>query len=145
MVIGPRWKRSETLQFKTFVVGREQGCDIRLEDASVSRCHAEVVPLSGGRLYVTDRATINGTFVRDGDDWRAIRQAILEPTDRIRFGDCRMTAGRLNALCARDDPGPSDGHEEDRLDPNKGLVRDPETGEILEQQPPANIRPRRRR
>ena len=93
MVTGPRWKRSDTLQFKTYVVGREQGCDIRLDDASVSRRHAEIVPLSGGRLHVTDRATINGTFLRDGDDWRAIRQAILEPTDRIRFGDCQMTAG----------------------------------------------------
>ena len=145
MVIGPHWTRSEMSQFKTYVVGREQGCDIRLDDASVSRRHAEVVPLSGGRLYVTDRGTINGTFRRDGDDWRAIRQAILEPTDRIRFGDCQMTAGRLNALCPRDDPSPPDGQKEVPLDPNKGLVRDPETGEILEQQPPANIRPRRRR
>ena len=133
------------MRIKTYVVGRERGCDIRLDDASVSRRHAEIVPLSGGRVYVTDRATINGTFLRDGDQWRAIRQAVLKPTDYIRFGDCQMTAGQLNALCPRDDPSPPDVRKEDPLDPNKGLVRDPDTGEIVEQQPPANVRPRGRR
>ena len=133
------------LRTKTYVVGRERGCDIRLDDASVSRRHAEIVPLSGGRVYVADRATLNGTFLRDGDQWRAIRQAVVKPTDHIRFGDCRMTAAQLNALCPRDDPPPPDVRNENPLDPNKGLVRDPDTGEILEQQPPPNVRPRARR
>ena len=52
------------------------------------------VRLSGGRLYVTDRATTNGTFVLDGDAWRRIRQAFLKPGGRVRFGDVEMSAGR---------------------------------------------------
>ena len=144
-------------RIRTYVVGRERTCDVPLDDPSVSRRHAEVVRVSGGRLYVTDCATTNGTLVLEGDDWRAIRQKFLEPTDRIRFGDHQMTAGRLNALCGPDDAGPfgtgkdvgvaPDGStplEEDTLDPSQGLVRDPETGEILEQEPPPPARRRGR-
>ena len=139
---GAGW--DEMSRLRTYVVGRERGCDVRLDDASVSRRHAEVVRVSDGRLYVTDCATTNGTFVLDGGDWRAIRQTFLEPSARIRFGDCGMTAGRLDALCPRDDAGPSGGGdagvvldgltppEEATLDPSRGLVRDPETGEVLE-------------
>ena len=137
-------------RFRTHIVGRDRQCDVRLDDSSVSRRHAEVVPLSGGRLYVTDRATTNGTLILDGGDWQKIRQAILDPAGRVRFGDHEMSAGQLGALCQRHDARPS--HrihrtgpsptppppkppppEEGELDPSKGLVRDPKTGEILEQ------------
>ena len=140
-------------RLRTYVVGRERGCDVPLDDASVSRRHAEIVRVSGGGLYVTDCATTNGTFVRDGGDWRAIRQAFLEPDGRVRFGGCEMTAAELAALCRREDASPPGAGrdaggaqggsvpaapEEAAPDPRRGLVRDPETGEILEQQPPAH-------
>ena len=129
-------------RLRTYIVGRDRGCDVRLDDASVSRHHAEVVRLSGGRLYVTDRATTNGTFVFDGHDWRRIRQAFLKPGGRVRFGDVEMSAGRLDDSCPRADARAVDGDQkagavptkEDSPDPNKGLVRDPTTGEILEQE-----------
>ena len=92
---------------RTCIVGRERRCDVRLDDPSISRQHAEVVRVSGGRLYVTDRATTNGTFILDGDDWRRIRQAFLEPGGRVRFGDVEMSARRLDAWCARPGGGPS--------------------------------------
>ena len=128
-------------RFRTYIVGRERSCDVRLDDPSVSRVHAEVVRLPSGRLYVTDRATTNRTFVLDGADWHSIRQAFLEPGGRVRFGNVEMSAGRLNALCPQaGPPGPVGGGkggsaptEEDSPDPRKGLVRDPRTGEILEQ------------
>ena len=139
-------------RLRTWVVGRERGCDVPLDDASVSRRHAEFVRVPDGRLYVTDCATTNGTFVLDGGDWRAIRQTFLEPADRIRFGDCGMPAVRLDALCPRDDAGPSGGRaagadappEEATLDPSGGLVRDPETGEVMEKEPPPHLRRRGR-
>ena len=132
-------------RFRTCSVGRDRRCDVRLDDDSVSRRHAEVVRLSGGRLYITDRATTNGTFIFDGGDWRKIRQALLESGGRVRFGDCEMSAGRLDALCPRHDASPPDdaggggplrppaGPGEDVPDPSKGLVRDPKTGEIIEE------------
>ncbi len=129
-------------RIRTCIVGRERGCDVRLDDPSVSRYHAEVVRLSNGRLYVTDRATTNGTLIADGADWHAIRQAFLESTGRIRFGDIEMSAGRLDAMCARADARPGRANhqgravpgKENQLEPNKGLVRDPRTGEVLERQ-----------
>lgn len=130
-------------RLRTYIVGRERGCDVWLDDASVSRHHAEVVRLSGGRLYVTDRATTNGTFVFDGNDWRRIRQAFLKAGGRVRFGDVEMSAGRLDDSCPRAEARAVDGDQkagavptkEGSPDPNKGLVRNPMTGEILEQEP----------
>ena len=129
-------------RIKTYIVGREPGTDVRLDEASVSRLHAEVVRLSGGRLYATDRATTNGTFILDGGDWHAIRQAFLERGGRIRFGDVEMSAGRLDALCSRADARSSGSHQdagavpakENLPDPKKDLARDPQTGEILERE-----------
>lgn len=132
-------------RIRTWIVGREPGCDVVLRDDSVSRRHAEVVRLPDGRLHVTDRATTNGTFILRGGDWEAVRQTFLEPADQVRFGDCRLTADRLGALCPRDDrpPGGSSppGAEEETLDDSKELVVDPETGEVREREPG----PRRRR
>ena len=142
-------------QVRTYVVGRDQSCDVWLEDPSVSRRHAEVVRVSGGRLYVTDCATTNGTFVRDGREWRAIRQALVEPTGRIRFGEYEMTVDRIDALCRRGDARPAGGvaagsvgagaapPPEDMLDPTHGLEFDPETGELIEMEPSARRRGRR--
>ena len=84
-----------------WIVGRGQECDVRLNDTSVSRSHADIVPLSGGRLRVTDRESTNGTFVRDGQGWRAIRHELLAPTDCVRFGDYEITVDELNALCVQ--------------------------------------------
>ena len=124
---------------RIYVVGRARDCDVQLDDASVSRRHAEVVRMSDGRLYVTDRVTTNGTFLLDGDVWRPVRQSFLEPAGRIRFGDCELTAGGLDALCLRNRPDPPDDPERqlvsrqpDGPDPRRELVRDPETGQIVE-------------
>ena len=129
---------------------------MRLSDASVSRQHADIVRLSGGRIQVTDRGSTNGTFALDHGTWRAIQCEILLPADRVRFGDHEMTVGQLAALCFKDTPqvsggvgpsAPSSGvarpratTDEAALDHRRGLVRDAETGEIIERPPPAGGR-----
>ena len=133
-------------RIRTWIVGREPGCDVVLDDASVSRRHAEVVRLPDGRLHVTDRATTNGTFILRGGDWEKVRQTFLETADQVRFGDCRLTVDRLGALCLADAGAPAGGSpprppEEETLDDGKELISDPETGEIRERVPG----PRRRR
>ena len=70
----------------------------------------------------------------------------MEPADKVRFGDCQVGVARLAASCPPDDPPPSgatagtvptgSAGAADGPDPSRGLVRDPETGEILEKQPP---------
>ena len=90
-------------------VGRKGTCDVVLRDGTVSRCHAEVVCLPDGRVHVADRATPNGTFVRRGDEWQPIHQALLDPADVLRFGECTITAGELGGLCVRAGAEPEEG------------------------------------
>lgn len=133
-------------RIRTWIVGREPGCAVVLDDASVSRRHAEVVRLPGGRLHVTDRATTNGTFILRGGAWRAVRQTFLGPADHVRFGDHRLTGRRLDVLCPRDGVRPDRGADaadgstprgsrEDAPDADEELMRDPETGEIRAREP----------
>ena len=133
----------------TYLVGRDPRCDRRIDDPSVSRRHAEVVPAAGGRLYVTDCASSGGTFVRRGGEWTRIRQAWVEPADRIRFGGYEMAAADLAALCSGGagpapapappdpvpdpPPAPPDPPAPPRND-KKRPIRNPVTGEIVEEQ-----------
>src|SRR5262245_6945670 len=63
------------------VLGRSSRCDLVVDDASVSRSHAEI-RLCDGHLRVTDLKSHNGTFVNG----RPIRDAELSPGQHIRFG-----------------------------------------------------------
>ena len=108
-----------------------------LDDDTVSLRHAEVVRLSPGCLHVTDRLSTNGTFVLDAGVWRPVRQSIVEPGGRIRFGACELTVEQLDALCPREaapaGAGTASPEPARAPDPGRRLVRDPETGRILEQ------------
>jgi hypothetical protein len=66
----------------TFVVGRSERCDFRLEDPLVSRVHLELL-VNAGRVRIldigsTDGTTVNGTTVTES--W-------LNDRDRVRVGD----------------------------------------------------------
>ena len=120
----------------TYLVGRDPRCDCRLDDPSVSRRHAEVIPGPDGRLYVIDRASTGGTFVWSGREWAPVRQAWVGPADRIRFGAHEMVAADLaipfggGAAAASDaGPAPEPNRKEPRL---RTPARDPETGEVIE-------------
>ena len=102
----------------TYLLGRDPRCDYRIDDVSVSRRHAELVPAPDGRFHVTDRGSTGGTFVRRGREWTRIQQAWVGPADRIRFGGYEMAAAELAVLRGADaapdafapslPPGPSD-------------------------------------
>src|SRR4029077_12064494 len=49
-----------------FVLGRDDACDVVLDDEEVSRQHAAVAELPDGRLRIEDLGSRNGTFV-DGE------------------------------------------------------------------------------
>ena len=124
---------------RTYVVGREPGCDVRLHATGVSRRHAEVTLLPNGRICVTDCESTNGTFVLDGGEWHAVRQAAyLEPGDEIRFGECRMSAARLEALCrggADSEDGSGGGPAFDDSTQPEEVLRDL-YGDTREEEPP---------
>jgi FHA domain len=72
-------------------VGRGQGVDIRLEDPSVSRLHAELVR-RGPYVYVVDLGlSRNGTRVNG----RPITRRVLDAGDVLSFGAARCRIGGI--------------------------------------------------
>jgi FHA domain-containing protein len=80
-----------SLRGEVTTVGRGQGVDIRLEDPSVSRLHAELVR-RGPYVYVVDLGlSRNGTRVNG----RPIARRVLDDGDVLSFGAARCRIGGL--------------------------------------------------
>ena len=79
----------------TYLIGRSGKADIMLEDMSVSRLHAELVAGRDGTWYLTDRASSGGTCRLDAQGWAPIRQAYVQPGERLRFGGLECTLDDL--------------------------------------------------
>ena len=127
-------------RINTFLIGRHRQCDLRLDHSSVSRKHAEVVPLADGRFYITDRSS-SGTFVWTDRKWKKIRQTFIKPGDRLRLGRLEIIADHLDVLRAKKGGRASGSANSARAagrdipDPRQKLMRNPETGEIIEKPP----------
>jgi hypothetical protein len=68
------------------VIGRSRDCDIVLEDAGVSRRHAQLNPSSAG-WTIEDLGSTNGVRL-NGEELRGARA--LHPGDRIEIGSTRI-------------------------------------------------------
>jgi Protein of unknown function (DUF3662)/Inner membrane component of T3SS, cytoplasmic domain len=68
-------------------IGRSRDCDIVLDDANVSRRHAEVRP-RGGSWIVTDLGSTNGVTV---NGTRIEQAQVLRPGDRVEVGTTVLT------------------------------------------------------
>lgn len=89
-----------------FTIGRERTCDIPIADDSVSRLHAELSLLEGGKLFLTDCHSSNGTLLlRDGHS-RKVTQEIVQPTDRIQFGSVVLAMSDILASIGGRHPAP---------------------------------------
>jgi hypothetical protein len=62
-------------------IGRQEGCEIRLRHATVSRKHARVV-LEGGAHWVEDLGSSNGVRVNGAE----IQRHRLATNDRVKIG-----------------------------------------------------------
>jgi pSer/pThr/pTyr-binding forkhead associated (FHA) protein len=77
-------------QPKTYTIGRDLTCDFPVAHDSVSRVHAEIIILDGGKVQVADRNSRNGTrLVREGRMYQLQREDVL-PTDQIQFGEATI-------------------------------------------------------
>ncbi len=109
---------------KTYFVGRSKKADIILSnaDSSVSSLHLELVELVGGKYYVVDRKSSNGTFQQQNRQWMAIQQTYVSIDEPLLLGKYQTSVRELLALRATVQAETS----------YNGLVqRNPETGEII--------------
>jgi hypothetical protein len=80
-----------SLRGEVTTVGRGRGVDIRLDDASVSRLHAELVR-RGPYVYVVDLGlSRNGTRVNG----RPVARRVLDDGDVLSFGAARCRIGGI--------------------------------------------------
>lgn len=114
------------MAFRTLTIGRGKRADIRLDDASVSRLHAELTLTAAGRCYLTDRNSTGGTRVLRGGEWTPHRQGWVDPAAKVRFGECEAALADL--LCNRDFPSADAGAPPQPL--SAAPRRNAETGEI---------------
>jgi diguanylate cyclase (GGDEF)-like protein len=79
---GPGMGTRYTLGTAQLVLGREGGCDIHLDDQSVSRRHARIQPGIDGH-YAIDLRSTNGTYVND----TPATMTKLKDGDYLRIGN----------------------------------------------------------
>lgn len=83
---GGRKEETEITQVE-LIIGRDDVCDVTLDDAMVSRSHARLYRENDGRYWIQDLKSKNGTLVND----KPVATASLRDGDRIGIGACRMT------------------------------------------------------
>jgi len=66
-------------------IGRDSSCDIALDDAELSRVHAEIVG-EGDTCIFYDKESLNGCFINN----RRVKKKKLKPGDRIRIGSTKI-------------------------------------------------------
>lgn len=80
------WWQDDAEQTRTFTepftIGRDPGCDIAIEDTSISRAHARLSPV-GGQWHVEDLDSGNGTFL----DSLRVHEAVLPMNATLQLGD----------------------------------------------------------
>ena len=83
------------------LIGRLDDCDVVLLDRTVSRHHAALV-MFGGRWFVIDHGSTNGTWVNNRRIWGLFA---VRPGDELRLG---LVSLRLGPPYTRNVPGLED-------------------------------------
>lgn len=68
------------------VVGRAPDCQLRLEDTSLSRKHAKLIPTNEG-VVIEDLGSTNGSF----HNGKRVQRAVAQPGDEIGFDTVRFS------------------------------------------------------
>ena len=75
----------------TLTIGRSPQCDIRLDESTVSRRHAQLTLLPDGRCLLEDCGSTHGTRVAG----HKISRYYLSPDDEVHFGRMRVRGRKL--------------------------------------------------
>ena len=121
--------------FSVYRIGRRSDMDIRIDDETVSRVHAELVVTAKGAYYLTDCGSTGGTYIARDGEWIPVRQEFIEPADAILFGRYQTSAHELlrKPMARGNQDGSGRGAEARPIDglPKGRVRRDPGTGEII--------------
>ena len=82
--------RSVPVPDARIVLGRDESCDLVVDDARVSRRHVELEPRADGRLALRDLGSSNGTFVNG----KRVDSALLEGGEQIQVGGTVLASSR---------------------------------------------------
>src|SRR5438105_5047624 len=101
---GPDRGTTVEVASERFVIGRDDDCDLVLDDEKVSRHHAELRPGPDG-VVVRDLDSANGTFVNGK---RISEPRTLQGDERLRVGETVLGCSATKpAPLAEGAPGPS--------------------------------------
>lgn len=82
----------------TLTIGRDQTCDIVVDDQTVSRRHAELELCDDGGYRLIDLDSRNGTFILVGRRFVRATQAIVGADDKVKLSTVQSTVRDLLAL-----------------------------------------------
>jgi hypothetical protein len=74
--------KSYALTADILILGRDEGCDITIDDANVSRRHAQIKKDATGRWKLTDLGSTNGTRLNGNP----VSSALLRDGDQVSLG-----------------------------------------------------------
>ena len=83
------------MEERAYTIGREG--HIRLDDASVSRGHAEIKFINGN-IRLRDLGSTNGTYLVTGDNIINVDESLVFPDQRVVIGNANYTVKELLAL-----------------------------------------------
>jgi pSer/pThr/pTyr-binding forkhead associated (FHA) protein len=79
---GPKTGKVISVQSTPMTVGRDEACELVLDDPEVSRKHACLEPLPDGRVTIRDLGSRNGTYVNG----RQVQAGLLKGGEEVRIG-----------------------------------------------------------
>ena len=86
VVVGPTPGTEYPLDREYFSIGRAEDATISINHSSVSRLHAELIALGGGRYEIIDKGSANGIRINGVE----LKRGILEAGDALELGDVRL-------------------------------------------------------
>lgn len=86
VVVGPQPGQEFFLDREHFTIGRSEDAHISINHSSVSRIHAELYALGGGRFEIIDRGSANGLRINGQE----VKRGLLEAGDALELGDVRL-------------------------------------------------------
>jgi serine protease Do len=86
-------RRGETVEItnRQFLIGRDEDCDLTIDDDRASRQHARIETLDTGGMVIRDLGATNGTFVNGK---RIAEPVVLEGGETIRVGRTELAVSR---------------------------------------------------